>query len=188
MAPSSRDRISVDLRGMKAALVDRARARGVSPSEFVRATLADSLGRVESSAADRSHDCSLPPERRRVRLSLRMSKSEAAATLAAARAAGVAPGAYVAMLVAGVPTGGGTRGEHLTALVASNSTLATLGRNLGRSTSLLRQSSVREAREYREALNEIAHVVRNHLALAATVLADLQPRRGRPAPTRPSLA
>ena len=79
-------------------------------------------------------------------------------------------------------------GEHLTALVASNSTLATLGRNLGRSTSLLRQSSVHEAREYREVLDEIAHVVRNHLALAATVLADLQPRQGRPAPTRPLLA
>lgn len=188
MAPSSRDRISVDLRGMKAALVYRARARGVSLLDFVRVVLADSLGRVEPPAADRSHACFLPPEQRRVRLSLRMSKGEAAATLAAARAAGVAAGAYVAGLVADVPAGGGTRGEHLAALVASNATLATLGRNLGQSTSLLHQSSGHEAREYREVLDEIAHDVRNHLALAAAVLADLQPRRGRPAPTRPSLA
>ena len=175
MAPSSRDRISVDLCGMKAALVDRARARGVSPSEFVRATLADSLGRVESPAADRSHDCSLPPEQRRARLSLRMSKGDAAATLAAARVAGVAAGAYVAGLVAGVPAGGGTRGEHVTALVASNATLATLGRNLGQSTSLLHQSSGHEAREYREVLDEIAHDVRNHLALAAACLLYTSP-------------
>ncbi len=32
MAPSSRDRISVDLRALKAAFFEQARARGVSPS------------------------------------------------------------------------------------------------------------------------------------------------------------
>ena len=43
MAPSSRDRISVDLRGLKAALIERARAQGASPSDFVRTALADVL-------------------------------------------------------------------------------------------------------------------------------------------------
>ena len=36
MAPSSRDRISVDLHGLKAALFERAQALGVSPSGLVR--------------------------------------------------------------------------------------------------------------------------------------------------------
>ena len=36
MTPSSRDRISVDLRGLRAALLDQARARGVTPSDLVR--------------------------------------------------------------------------------------------------------------------------------------------------------
>ena len=43
MAPSSRDRLSVDLHGLKAALVERARLAGTSPSGWVRATLAEAL-------------------------------------------------------------------------------------------------------------------------------------------------
>jgi hypothetical protein len=44
MRPSSRDRISVDLHGLKVALLDRAQALGVSPSGLVRTTLAEALG------------------------------------------------------------------------------------------------------------------------------------------------
>ena len=44
MGPSSRDRLSVDLHGLKAALLDRAQGLGVTPSGFVRSTLAEALG------------------------------------------------------------------------------------------------------------------------------------------------
>ena len=54
MAPSSRDRISVDLHGLKAALFERAQALGVSPSDLVRTTLADALGRADPGNIDRS--------------------------------------------------------------------------------------------------------------------------------------
>ena len=43
MAPSSRDRISVDLHGLKAVLFERAQALGVSPSGLVRTILASAL-------------------------------------------------------------------------------------------------------------------------------------------------
>ena len=54
MAPSSRDRISVDLHGLKAALFERAQALGVSPSGLVRTTLAEALGRSDPTGIDRS--------------------------------------------------------------------------------------------------------------------------------------
>jgi hypothetical protein len=54
MAPSSRDRISVDLRGLKATLFQRAQALGVSPSGLVRTTLAEALGRSDPTDIDRS--------------------------------------------------------------------------------------------------------------------------------------
>ena len=189
MAPSSRDRISVDLRGMKAALVEQARARGASPSDFVRSTLAEALGQIESNATGRSHDGARPLDHDRVRLSLRMSRSEAAATLAAARAAGVAPGAYVAALFPGIPAlVGSALAERLVALVASNAEMATLARNLGQLASLLRQNPAHGARECREMLDGVAHDVREHLALASTVLADLRPVRRRIPLTRSPLA
>jgi len=183
MTPSSRDRISVDLRGLKAPLFERARARGVSPSGLVRAALIDALGLTDPSGLDHvAADSPLPMEDR-VRLSLRMSREEASATLAAARQAGLNPGAFVAGLVAGVPAllGGARRDAHIAALIGSSAELSTLGRDIHHLTSLLRQGNVRAAQEYRERLDTLAGDVRSHLSLAAGVLADLRPRSHRAA-------
>ena len=179
MAPS-RDRISVDLRGLKAPLFERARARGVSPSGLVRDALIEALGQTESSGLRVAAGAPLPTETR-VRLSLRMSREEASDTLAAARQAGLAPGAYVAGLVAGVPAlaGGASRDEHIAALIASSAELSTLSRDIHHLTSLLRQGNVRAAQEYRERLDTLAGDVRSHLSLASGVLADLRPRSQR---------
>ena len=55
MEPSSRDRISVDLHGLKATLVERAQAVGLSPSHLVRLVLADTLGRPAPLNAEARH-------------------------------------------------------------------------------------------------------------------------------------
>ncbi len=52
MTPSSRNRISVDLCGLKASLFEQACARGVSPSGLVRDALIGALGRIEPSSSD----------------------------------------------------------------------------------------------------------------------------------------
>jgi hypothetical protein len=178
LAPSSRDRISVDLRGLKAALFERARTLGVSPSGVVRNALVQVLGQYDSLCLDRLARGASLPIGRRVRLSLRMSREDARAVLAAARKAELSPGAYVAGLVAGVPalTYVASRTEHLAALIASNAELSTLSRNIHRLTALLRQANVEPARPYREMLDTLAEDVRGHLKLAASVLSDLQPR------------
>lgn len=181
MTPSSRDRISVDLRGLKAPLFERARARGVSPSGLVRDALSDALGRTEPPRLDHIAGYAPSPTGDRVRLSLRMSREEASATLTAARKAGLAPGAFVAGLVAGVPAllGGASREAHIAALIASSAELSTLSRDIHHLTSLLRQGNVRAAQEYRARLDTLADDVRNHLSLASRVLADLRPRSQR---------
>jgi len=53
MTPSSRDRITVDLHGLKAALFERAIALGVSPSALVRKALASTLGQSASTSNER---------------------------------------------------------------------------------------------------------------------------------------
>ena len=181
MTPSSRDRISVDLRGLKAALFEQARARGVSPSDVVRAALADAIDQADLPITERAANGNVVPDEHRVRLSLRMTRRDALATMTAARAVGLSPGAYVAGLVAGVPvlTNGAARSDHLAVLIASSAELSTLSRNLHRLTSLLRQGSVRAAQEYREMLDKVADDVREHLTLASATLADLRPRHGR---------
>ena len=122
MTPSSRDRISVDVRGQKAQLLDRAKALGISPSDLVRQALADLLG---GSGVNRSIELQCVPRRRlvgtRVRVSLRMPPEQAIALLAAARQAGLGSGDYVAGLIAGVPvlSSGASRVDHIEALFAS---------------------------------------------------------------------
>ena len=182
MARTSRDRISVDLRGLRAALFEQARARGVSPSDLVRAALTTALDQAEPSITERSAPGTVESSEDRVRLSLRMNRSEALATIAAARVAGLSPGAFVAGLIAGVPvlTSGTARAEHLASLIASSAELSTLCRNLHRLTSLLRQGSVRAAQEYRDMLDTVADDVREHLTLASGVLAELRPRHRSP--------
>lgn len=176
---TSRDRISVDLRGMRAALFMQARARGVSPSDVVREALSASFGQVHSLTTDEHPNGEAESKNQRVRLSLRMSRQDALTTLAAARAARLTPGSYVAGLVAGVPIlwSGGERADHLSALTASVAEMATLSRNLRNLTNLLRQGSSRTAQEYREMLDEVAQDVHGHLKMASLALAELQPKR-----------
>jgi hypothetical protein len=172
MEPSSRDRISVDLHGLKAALLERAQALGT--------TLAEALGRSGPTDIDRSMPSLKSGTGDRVRLCLRMSRAQASATLDGARRAGLNPGDYVGGLAAGVPVllGAGSRPDHLAALIASSAELSTFSRNLHHLTKLLRQGEFRPAQEYRPMLETLGADVRSHLALVAGALADLRPRGG----------
>jgi hypothetical protein len=178
MTPSSRDRLSVDLHGLKAALFARAQALGVSPSGLVRTTLSEALGQASKVNIERHAPPQLRGRGDRVRLCLRMSREHARLTLEASRRAGLNPGDYIGGLVTNVPvlSAGGSRGEHIATLVASSAELSTLSRNIHRLTALLRQANVEPARPYREMLDTVAADVSRHLELAARVLADLQPR------------
>jgi hypothetical protein len=180
MAPSSRDRLSVDLHGLKAALFERARLAGTSPSGWVRATLAEALGgpagpvdgtrpsRLEARAAGR------------VRLTLRMSRDDASAVLAASRLAGQAPGDFVANLLTGqpAPMPASDHAETVGALIAACAELSTFSRNLSHLVSLLRQGAYRPADEYRPMLTTLSIDVREHLDHLTRSLAGLQSRRG----------
>jgi hypothetical protein len=178
MNTTSHDFVTVDMRGLKAALVALARAERVSVSVLVRRAVARYLGLVvdgEASGVD------VPAGGHAgagsVKLSIRMSVEEARRLAAGARSAGLSRGAYLAGLVANVPVlyAGGGWIEHIAILTASCAELSTLSRNVHRLTALLRQADVEPARPYREMLNTMAGDVRRHIESAASVLADLQP-------------
>jgi hypothetical protein len=189
MTTTAHDFVTVDMRGLKAALVARAQADRVSVSVLVRGAVARDLGLAMHGVASRMEAPYAGAARAvDVKLSIRMSAEEARQLSEGARAAGLSRGAYLAGLVANVPvlsTGGG-RSEHIAALMASSAELATLSRNIHRLTALLRQANVEPARPYREMLDTLAGDVRRHLELAARALADLQPRGGKVDSSAPS--
>lgn len=180
MNPTAHDFVTVDMRGLKAALVARAQAERVSVSVLVRSAVARGLGLEADSEASRMDALSAgSASAASVKLSIRMSADEARQLAAGARSAGLSRGAYLAGLVANVPvlSAGGCRTEHIAILMASCAELSTLSRNVHRLTALLRQANVEPARPYREMLNTMAGDVRRHLEAAAGVLAELQPQR-----------
>jgi hypothetical protein len=181
MNTSTHDFVTVEMRGLKAALVARARAERVSVSVLVRRAVVRELGLADPIAApqsDRTSDVVSAP--RSVKLSIRLTHAEAERFAAGARSAGLSRGAYLSGLVANIPvlSSGASRSDHLAALIAASAELSTLSRNINHLTSLLRQGEYRAAQEYRPMLDTLADDVRGHLTLAAGVLADLRPRTG----------
>lgn len=179
MESPSRERISVDLQGLRTPLMVRSQALGVSPSELIRKALEHALETTAEPAQRSNRRTSRGHPGERTRLYLRMGHEDAMAVLAAARRAGMSPGDYVAGLVAGVPVllNGGSRTEHIAALTASNFEMAGLSRNIHALTRLLTQANVPQARVYRDMLDMLDGDVRRHLVLAAGVLADLTGKR-----------
>ncbi len=175
MQTNPRERISIDLQGLKAALMERSQALGVTPSELLRVALAQVLDTPATLKRETAVRQSMKRPRDRTRLCLRMGQEEATATMAAARRAGMSPGDYVAGLVAGVPVllNGGRRSDHIAALTTSNAHVANLSRNVYALTRFLTQANVQQARVYRDMLDTLNGDVRRHLMLASSVLAEL---------------
>lgn len=178
MATSSRDRISVDLRGLGSRLQARAEALDISPSALVRKAVVEELVRLDGRPPGADQPDIAAADDRRARLCLRMSAAHAALVVASASRAGLSPGTYVGRLAAGVPAIAQARyGDYVLALRTSTSELATLSRNIHRLIELLRQGDLPQARPYRDMLDLVADDVRAHLRAAACVLAALAPTR-----------
>jgi hypothetical protein len=180
LAPSARDRISVDLHGLKAALVARAAAERVDVSVVVRRAIESELARRGMASESGSADCTALRIGPTVKLSIRLASADAELLAAGARRAGLSRGAFLASLVSSIPSLTGAqvnRSDHLAALTASSAELSTLSRNLHHLVVLLRQGDVPAALEYRRQLETLGDEVRAHLQLAAGALAELRPAR-----------
>ena len=166
MNTPSHDFVTVEMRGLKAALVVRAQAQRVSVSALVRSAVVRELGIDDAADVKRVGQLGDAPAEAlpttTVKLSIRFTATEAAHLTAAAREAGQSRAAFISGLIAGVPvlTSGGNRANHLAALIESSAEISTLSRNLHHLTALLRQGAFRSAQEYRPMLDTLCADVR----------------------------
>lgn len=177
---AARDVLVVDLGSLKASLVARAAANGVSLSYYVRTLLSDALGGdVESAEPAVTLDARSAEDR--VRVSLRMVPLDAKRLAEAARRAGLPLGPYVCGLAAGVPVlaSGASRPDLIAALASAASEMSTLSRYLAHLVELTKRGSLRAAQEYSETWTRLDMDVRRQLALVAQGLAELQPPKVR---------
>ena len=183
MTSTAREYFTVDLRGLRAALLARAARDSLSESDVLRSALALAL---------REPDVALPmpvvgayersPVARHVKLSVRVSVLAAHRLDLNGRAAGLSRGAYLMRLIDGAPPviPSFERAAGFAALNASASELALLSRDINHLTHLIRGSHLAAARAYREMFDTLDGDVRKHLDLSASVIAKLTAdRKGR---------
>lgn len=176
MSGSTPEFVSVEMGGLKAALISRARAERSSISTIVRRAVSRELGQD-----DEVEGVSTVAGSASVKVSIRLTADEAALLACNAHRAKLGRGAYLASLMAGGPSGnsGEARVKLLAALSASNAELSALTHALHHVAVLLRQASAAAALEYRGTLLGMREAVTRHLGLAAALLAECRPyRRG----------
>lgn len=179
MNTSPRDFVSVDMRGLKAALQTRARESRRSVSDLVRTAVAEWLGTAHLAPSDTNPDTDDEPAT--LKVSIRLHRTEVELLAARAKDAGVSRGALIGGLLTDVPalTQSTARpADVLSALVCSNAQVAALGKHVFRLCLLLEHGDGLAARQYRNQLIGLVDEVRLHLRLTAEAMELLRGRRG----------
>jgi len=171
MAGTSRDRVTIDLRGIGDAVRGAAACRGMGVAQLVRRAIVMSLDlRVTAEAAPRSDRQT--PGQAMAKLTLRLPQPHADALVLNAGALGLSYGEYVARLVDGsrLPQPLAERQADRAALHESNDRMATLSTDLVALLTLLRQSKVEQATRYRDRLESADAEIRRHLDRASALI------------------
>ncbi len=178
----AREFFTVDLRGLRAALIARAAEAGLTESDLLRSALAVALrDRAGARQAPSASDADGAGAIGHVKMSVRIAHSAARRLEQQARAAGLSRGAYLVHLIDAAPAviASTDRQAGFAALGASASELALFSRDISHLSQLLRIGEVQAALEYRERLETLDADVRRHLDLAASALAQLSPLKAR---------
>ncbi len=177
MAGTSRDRVTIDLRGIGDAVRAAAAVRGMGVAQLVRRALVMSLDLRTTAVApiERGSDGQTPDQittRETAKLTLRLTRAHADALMLNAGALGLSYGDYVGRLVAGsrMPQPVAERQADRAALLASNDRMAALSTDLVALVTLLRQAKVEQARPYRDRLETADAEIRRHLDRASALI------------------
>jgi hypothetical protein len=184
LAAPARELLTIDLCGLKAPLIAHCTASGQPASAVVREAVqrflqsplqlpAQGMLPGTTPAPDASSDYPPSEVQARTRVSLRLSLADADELQRRAQTAGLSLAAWVLHVMRSgyEPISAEQRTARTAALTQSNAELATMARNVGHLSALLRQGEVRAAQEYRQMLDSLAVDVRQHLKLCAQVLA-----------------
>ena len=174
MASASRDRVTVDLRGIGDDVRSAAASRGVTVAALARAALVEAIGNADDT--DAQDQVLVPGHRRRItKLTLRLPADDAERLMFLAGRLGLSYGDLVARLVsdAPLPQPVAERSADRAALLASNDALATLSADLNAFVRLMRLAKRAEAEPFVQRLRKMDVEVQVHLDRASKLLSGL---------------
>ena len=171
MSVDSRDRVTVDLRGLGPAVKAQAAARNLTLAAFARAAILEAMGHVSDESL--SLGPVGPADGQPVKLTVTLPLRQANWLVEHARASGVSYGTYLASLVDGAPYPG-SLAEAVRALMASTDQMASYSTDLRSFLGLIRGGRSAEAQRYREAVTWLFDEIRKHMKLSAALAAELR--------------
>ena len=173
MAASSRDRVTIDLRGIGAAVRSAARARGATVAVFARQALITAL--PGDSAALLPHAESSANLDGAVKLSVRLSAADSAALASHAAALGLSQARLVALLIrrTELPMPVAERRAEVAALRTSNDQLAAIAADLSLFVRALSRPNLAVLAPLRQRMLNLDADIAHHLQVAAALLARL---------------
>lgn len=178
MERGSRDRVTIELRGLRERLHTLAAARRLTAAALARKALVALLDDEPSDGDTSYSDTAIRSGGRIVKVTLRLSAAHAAALATRARAADVSQGTYVAGLIHGTPPGPLPPDHtHAVAALVGTDQLAAMSTDINAFMRLLGRGSSSEIERYRAGVMSLADDVRKHLALAAPLVAELKSAR-----------
>lgn len=174
----ARDRVTVDLRTLGPRLRTYAALQGKRPASLMRKAVMQMLERAPEQSG-----VALPGSGTTgtvAKVTLRMSSLCAHSLAERARAADVSQGEYVCGLLDGVPPAPPAPGHDasVAALMASTDRPAAMPSDLTAFLRLLGRVPVSELEPYRVGMKTLTREVREHLACAAALIAELKAARG----------
>ena len=174
MSADSRDRVTVDLRGLAPAVKAHASARNMTLAAFARAAMVEALRQAKADPFHLWPGVRLGRRPEPVKLTLSLPLRQASWLVEHARAAGLSYGTYLASVIDGTPAPGGL-GEAVRALTASTDQLAALSTDLNDFVRLLRQGRSRRSREVPpDESSSLFDEVRQHMRLDAALSAEVR--------------
>ena len=179
-ASSTRDRVSIDLRGMGGRLRAEAANRQMTPASLIRRAVLNMLGEQCSSASSGVVGGDLGQHSlAEIKVTLRMPRAHAQMLAVRARDADTTQGRYVASLLDGMPQAPRSPGHPsaVAALRASTDGLAVLYSDLNAVLRALGRGQLAELDCCRHSMASLATDVRDHLVCASRLIAELAPTR-----------
>ena len=186
MARDPLERVTIDLRGLGAAVQLRAAAERTTVAALARRAIAAMLHapapQAELFSAVAAAAPRVPPDGLPVKVTVRMSATHAVTLATRARSADVSQGAYVAGLLDNAPPPPQPPNHHeaISALLTSTDQLAVLSADLNAFMRLLGRGNPAALEHYRASVMSLSKDVHGHLTAASRLMSELKPARVKP--------
>ena len=174
VAKASRERATIDLRGLGPALKAHARARNLTVSEVARHAVAAVLKTSAFETEVRTSGESDAAKDGTVKLTIRLRRGVAARLATRARACGLSQRAYLTTLIDEVPA---PPLAVAAALGTSTEQLAVVSTDMNELIRTIRRDTTLSGRLIEDWLRPLMDDVRRHVGLASRLMSELRPTR-----------